>query len=399
MPNQNSTTTTNETLFNEMLEEIKQLILEFFPLRETLSLALVSKAFYQAIMTNSFWNQYLKKEYQVLDGSQSALQIFKTKPEARSQYFYLGKAGQLYLEVQIQGIIAKNNLTELQKAHLQAKLVKQAITQGSLTPEQAIARSSKPVVAGLDFFQQKAIKIGLSREQIVNDWYDDAHTKCLKQGKYTYEDIKGLKYKQVLGIKAGLRPDQVRNDWFGFEHAQAIKYKGYRYEQIIGLTTGQVCGMIECGLTRAQVDHAWFTMAHVFHLQKGGFYENIQGLSEIQLLGMRAGLTREQVDHAWFTHIHLTYIKSGYAYEKIKGLSENELLKLPKPTTCIIASHHRELNSRHRLFHLHSARRTSNHSISASSTLSNPQTITGSQLLRDDNRHQVNHSLQTRNQL
>jgi len=328
MLNLNATTTTNQTSLSEISEDIKQLMAEFFP-QEALPLALVSKEFYKAIMKNSFWNQYLKEEYQVDDNVQSAFKIFTTNPEARkSQYTYLGKAGKLYLEAQIEGLIAEKKLTEIQIDHLRSGLVFEAITQGKLSLEEAIARSSDAALANLEPIMLTGIRAGLTREQVEYKWFDIQHTIMIEAG-FSYADIQGLNLMQLDGLCIGLTREQVNHNWYSLDHTECLKRGKLSYAAIKGLTIQEVWAK-EFNLTLAQVTNPYFSREHLDLIIKGYRFNDIIGLNTTKLLSLHYGLSLQQVTHPRFTAIHRNYYLNGYTYEQIKDLSIEELYKLPE---------------------------------------------------------------------
>ncbi len=80
-------------------------------------------------------------------------------------------------------------------------------------------------------------------------------------------------------------------------------------------------------LTREQVNHQWFAAIHLIALKEGLKYEDIAGLLDFQIDGIRLKLTREQVTQAWFDRGHVTAIKEGFQYAWIKGISDQIYVK------------------------------------------------------------------------
>ncbi|MDF2939871.1 MAG: hypothetical protein K0R66_513 [Gammaproteobacteria bacterium] len=112
-------------------------------------------------------------------------------------------------------------------------------------------------------------------------------------------------------------------------------------EQIHGLKEYQIQGL-RVGLSKDQVNHDWFSYAHAEAAEKGIPYEayaglnydqvgygilqgltceQLEGLDQYQIQGLHAGLSKEQVNHKWFEGSHAEAARKGIPYETYAGLS------------------------------------------------------------------------------
>jgi hypothetical protein len=243
-------------------------------------------------------------------------------------------------------------------------------------------------VAGLDGHQINGIRAGLSREQVSHDWFSLPHAEAAEKGipyevyaglhyeevwwgilkGLTRQQVEGLEGHQIDGIHAGLSREQVSHDWFSLPHAEAAEkgipyevYAGLHYEEVWGgilkgLTRQQVEGLndyqingVRAGLSREQVSHDWFSSTHAEAAEKGISYEvyaelnrdqvcygilkgltrqQVEGLNQCQINGVRAGLSREQVSHDWFSSTHVRAAERGIPYKVYSGAQSYKVYEL-----------------------------------------------------------------------
>jgi len=184
---------------------------------------------------------------------------------------------------------------------------------------------SREQVVGLTYFQIRGIKAGLTREQVNHKWFSYTHAEAAER-KIPYEQYRGLSYEEVDGILQGLSRKQV-----------------------VGLDEWQIRGML-AGLTREQVNHAWFSIGHAeaaekkipykrynglsnmeaSGISKGLSKEQLVGLNDDQIQGMIAGLTREQVNHAWFSNAHAYAAEKKIPYQVFAGLAQIQVNRAVK---------------------------------------------------------------------
>lgn len=139
------TDTKKQTLvLSDIPFELRMLIAEFLLLRDKLRLALVHKDFHDYVMTNSFWNCYLKKKYQVGDDSQPnlACETFKNNLKARNSYFFLYREGRRYFDKCYKSYIVIKDLDEAQLNYLNSKK-SELIDSKDLTLFKSIIKKNK----------------------------------------------------------------------------------------------------------------------------------------------------------------------------------------------------------------------------------------------------------------
>jgi hypothetical protein len=245
------------------------------------------------------------------------------------------------------------------------------------------------------YSQQKGIEAGLSVAQVSYDWFKYNHFLAAKAG-IPYEQYQGLTESQIAygilrglnrdqvegviedwclewrlgGMVSGLTKTQVNQPWFRISHCRAAE-EGFSYESYQGLTETQVNSGIRKGLSREQVEwatgdesdyqlrgmvaglskeqvnHAWFGVEHATAAEEGFLYESYQGLTQCQvsegirkglsreqaegidnpgqLWGIRFGLTRAQVQNDWFSTVHAGAAQEGMPYAHYEGLTSDQV--------------------------------------------------------------------------
>jgi len=149
----------------------------------------------------------------------------------------------------------------------------------------------------------------------------------------TFPTLKKIDFNlfKAEGLRLGLSVEQVNNDWFGHLHVVCIESKRFSYEQIQGLTTNQLAGFSK-GLSRELVTDREFDACQIPFILAGLFkFEEIKGLNAAQIHGLQVGLTRAQVEFPRFTQAHADKYEAGFSYEKIAGKKPEQLDKLEAP--------------------------------------------------------------------
>ncbi|MGD9152652.1 MAG: hypothetical protein PVG30_03210 [Gammaproteobacteria bacterium] len=356
--------------------------------KDLAKISLVKKRFKKLSNSDIIWGRFLKKDKR--NDKRNKDENNAHRSDNKKLYINeveFRKPGYIHYDIKgVDYLIRKvfkqrTDLTDIQKAHLGSALVRRLICTEQLTIKKALYNSLPQQVIGLNEYQLRGIRAGLTREQVNHKWFDYWHAEAAKKGisyeqyqgltenQVEYGILKGLKREQVIGLgkyqlqgmNAGLTREQVENDWFDYWHAEAaekgisyeqyqgltknqVEYgilKGLKREQVIGLGKYQLQGM-NAGLTREQVENDWFDYWHAEAAEKGISYEQYQGLTKnqveygilkglkrkqviglgkYQLQGMNAGLTREQVEHNWFGFWHARLAEAKIPYEDYKELS------------------------------------------------------------------------------
>jgi hypothetical protein len=195
----------NHRFFKEtrdLPDEMMRSIAEFLPLKDVFSLAMTTKAFRAVIISNVYWNRYLLDDYKIdnalIDNSAIplAFETFRDKPASRAKFRYVGINGKSQVIFDISKIIdGQQRLNEHQKEHMRSNIVQKLIINGDISLDAAVIRAMQQKTEGLEEGQLIGIKVGLTREQVANDWFDSYHAKLIKEG-VAYETIKGLKVRQ-----------------------------------------------------------------------------------------------------------------------------------------------------------------------------------------------------------
>ncbi|MDO8953998.1 MAG: hypothetical protein Q7V63_04020 [Gammaproteobacteria bacterium] len=221
----------------------------------------------------------------------------------------------------------------------------------------AISSALCPETTELNSFQIRGLDAGLSKEQVSRILFTAHHAMAAECGfKYveyagltedqisegllkglSREQVEGLNIYEIRGIKAGLSRTQVgqglyweyefdsivaqkaRQSSFGEYHAIAAE-RGIAFELYVGLESHQIEHGILEGLTRAQVKG--LEVDEIKVIKAGLTRAQISGLSRNQIKGLMAGLSRKQVNEPWFRAPHALAATLEIPYEEYKGLTD-----------------------------------------------------------------------------
>ncbi|MDF2530115.1 MAG: hypothetical protein K0Q57_995 [Gammaproteobacteria bacterium] len=194
----------------------------------------------------------------------------------------------------------------------------------------------------LNEFQTRGLNTGLSRAQVFQYWFTEAHAMAAER-RIPYEEYKGLSSMaveegilkgirraqakglslyQLRGIQAGLSWQQVKNTWFKEPHSRAAAI-AVPYSEYQDLTPVQVEKGILKGLTRAQVSGLRDYQIDALHA--GYSKDQVGGLTEYQMRGLKTGLNKDQVYKDWFKEAHAIAAEKGLPYSEYENLGYYEM--------------------------------------------------------------------------
>ena len=217
-----------------------------------------------------------------------------------------------------------NSLTSLQKQAIRSGFTvtqaKEALAKSCLTSTHLEAFKKGLVtfseLTSLRASQAQGLLLGLDYDQVLPEWFQGVHCRAIAQHHIPYETLEehAKEPHQVKTLILGRTSASAREAKESVEgtaapitfepnmtplHLAAIKSPSISW--VTSRTASQfseveIRGLLQCGLTPAQVKVPWFQLAHCIALESTNYsYDDIRELTVPEVRALACGLTRKEV--------------------------------------------------------------------------------------------------------